>query len=67
LSWPDDDDFLDVHFVLDVKCTSDDTISVTSKDLQLDPNCPGAATTRPATAALDPLLPAGRLQNGAAA
>ncbi|KAL4444006.1 hypothetical protein ABPG75_011743 [Micractinium tetrahymenae] len=36
----DDDDFLDVQLSLDVKCTSDDTISVTSKDLQLDPAYP---------------------------
>ena len=38
----DDEDFLDVHLALDVKCTSDDTISVTSHDLQLDPQRPGA-------------------------
>lgn len=38
----EDDDFLDVHFALDVRCTSDDTISVSSKDLQLDPRHPGA-------------------------
>lgn len=30
-----------MHFALDVRCTSDDTISVTSKDLQLDPQHPG--------------------------
>lgn len=36
----DDDDFLDVTFRLDVKCTSDDTIAVTSKDLQTDPAFP---------------------------
>ncbi len=37
----EDDDFLDVQLALDVRCTSDDTISVTSKDLQLDPSYPG--------------------------
>lgn len=33
----EDDDILEITFTLDVKCTSDDTLSVTSDDLQLDP------------------------------
>lgn len=32
--------FMDVEMTLNVKCTSDDTMEVTSNDLQLDPNHP---------------------------
>lgn len=37
----EDDDWIDVTFSLDVRCTSDDTMDVTSDDLQLDPAHPG--------------------------
>ena len=33
-------DFLDVEMILNVKCTSEDTMEVTSNDLQLDANHP---------------------------
>lgn len=35
-----EDDFMDVEMSLDVKCTSDDTMDVTSNDLQLDNRYP---------------------------
>lgn len=42
--------FMDVEMTLNVKCTSDDTMEVTSNDLQLDPNhpevCPVGKTPR---------------------
>ncbi len=31
---------MDVEMALNVKCTSDETMEVTSNDLQLDPNHP---------------------------
>jgi DNA-directed RNA polymerase II subunit RPB3 len=33
----EDDDLVDITFTLDVKCTTDQTLSVTTNDLQLDP------------------------------
>ena len=37
----EDDDLVDIVLRLDVRCTTDDTMSVTSDDLQLDPLHPG--------------------------
>ena len=34
----EDDDIIDVVLTLDVRCTGDETLSVTSDDLHLDPN-----------------------------
>jgi len=36
----DEHDILDITFTLDVKCTTDETLSVTSDDLWLDPDHP---------------------------
>lgn len=36
----EDDDFTDVTLSLDVRCTGDETVSVTSNDLRLDPEFP---------------------------
>lgn len=36
----DDDDFTDIEFRLDIRCTADDTIAVTSDNLILDPRHP---------------------------
>jgi len=35
-----ENDFMDVEMTLNVKCTSDDTMDVTSNDLQLDNRYP---------------------------
>ena len=42
----EDEESLDVHLSLDVRCTSDDTMAVTSKDLRLDPKFPGGSGGR---------------------
>ena len=42
----EDEESLDVHLSLDVRCTSDDTMAVTSKDLRLDPKFPGGSCGR---------------------
>lgn len=39
----EDDDFTDVEFNIDVTCTTDDTLEVTSNDFQLDPRFPDVA------------------------
>lgn len=33
----EDDDLVDINLSLDIKCNTDDTLSVTSNDLELDP------------------------------
>lgn len=37
----DDDDIVDIDLSLDVRCTTDETISITTDDIQLDPMHPG--------------------------
>ncbi|MEW5301567.1 MAG: hypothetical protein WDW36_004420 [Sanguina aurantia] len=44
--WSDDADWIEVRFTLNIRCDGDSTLSVTSDDLQPDPNHPDV---RPAT------------------
>ena len=37
----DDEDFLDINLTLSARCTGEETMAVTSKDLQLDERYPG--------------------------